>query len=242
MLKDFHVLDSLPAYVLGSLDEDETRQVSEHLTSCYVCRTELQAFQSIADQFPLLVPQVEPPADLKQRLMEQVHASREAPIHQPRGWRPSSSRRMLSAGLLVGLLLIVVLALSNLVLWQRLTNAETLTGPLGMRAIALQNTDAAPGASGFVIVSADGQNGVLVVDELPMLDPERQEYQLWLLKDGEITSANLFSVDEDGYRGMRLEAPQSLSVYTEVRITIEPTGGRDLPTGEQVLGGSLFNP
>jgi len=116
-----------------------------------------------------------------------------------------------------------------------------LAGPLGMRAIALQNTDAAPAASGFVIVSADGEDGVLVVDELPKLDAQR-EYQLWLVRNGSTTSGAVFSVDESGYRGMRIEAPQSLLTYSSVLVTIEPVGGSVEPYGEHILAGSLFNP
>jgi anti-sigma-K factor RskA len=118
---------------------------------------------------------------------------------------------------------------------------EVLTGPLGMRAIALQNTAAAPQASGIVIISSDGENGVLVVDELPQLDPGR-EYQLWLVRGKQDTSAAVFSVDESGYRGMRIEAPESLVAFSAVRVTIEPAGGSDQPAGEEVLRGSLFNP
>jgi hypothetical protein len=55
-------------------------------------------------------------------------------------------------------------------------------------------------------------------------------------------SAAVFSVDESGYRGMRIEAPESLFTYLAVRVTIEPTGGSAQPAGEEVLRGSLFNP
>jgi anti-sigma-K factor RskA len=135
----------------------------------------------------------------------------------------------------------VVLALSNLLLWQRLDNLEVLSGPLGMRAIALQNTGAAADASGFLVVSSDGQNGVLVVDDLPTLDPEH-EYQLWLERGDESTSGAVFSVGEDGYRGVRIAAAESLLTYSGARITIEPAGGSAVPAGEEVMGGSLFNP
>ena len=240
MLNDDHVVEMLPSYVMGGLEEEEAQQVSEHLRTCYICRAELDSFQNIADRLPLMAARAVPSDGLKLRLMEQVRGRKEKRNRQSWDW--NSSRRLLNAGILAGILLIVLLAVSNLMLWQRLANSETLTGPLGMRAIVLQNTEAAPDASGFVIISADGQNGVLVVDELPMLEPEHEEYQLWLLKDGEFTSVNLFSVDEDGYRGMRLEAPEPLTDYMAVSLTIEPSGGSSQPTGEQVLGGSLFNP
>src|SRR5215207_237679 len=238
MPDDIHVLESLPAYALGSLDEMESRMVAEHLAGCLLCRAELIEFQTVVDHLGFVVPDASPSADLKSRLMERVQGQSLKPS-QPTRWH--FPQRLLPVGGLVSLLLIVVLALSNLLLWQRLNNLEVLRGPLGMRAIALENTTAAPGASGFVIISSDGENGVLVVDELPVLEPQR-EYQLWLVRDQQVTSGAVFSVDEDGYRGMRIEAPQNLLTYSEVYVTIEPAGGSATPVGERLLGGSLFNP
>ena len=110
-----------------------------------------------------------------------------------------------------------------------------------MRAIVLQNTTTASLASGFVIMGADGKNGVLVVDKMPALD-KMHEYQVWLKRDSKETSGGVFSVDEDGYKGMRLTAPESLLDYSSVEVTVEPAGGSAQPTGSQVLKGSLFNP
>jgi anti-sigma factor RsiW len=239
MINDLHVLDSLPAYALGGLDEEEARSVAEHLARCDLCRQELRAFQEVADQLPLAVPDALPADDLKPRLLERIHSLN---VKQPvqsagRRW----PQRLLPVGALAGLVLILLLAFSNLLLWQRLNNLEVLTGPLGMRAIALQNTGAAPAASGFVVMGVDGLNGVLVVDKLPQLDATR-EYQIWLVQDTTYTGGPVFSVDETGYRGVRLEAPDSLLLYSSVLVTVEPVGGSPDPTGEQVLSGSLHNP
>jgi|SRR5688572_4924029 len=237
MMEEPHVLDSLPAYALGSLDSSEAKMVAQHLAGCHICRSELQAFQEVAGQIALTAPQAELARDLKPRLMERIRGLNQQQA-RPKPWLMG---RLIPIGAMAGLLLIGALAVSNLVLWQRLDQLEMLTGPLGMRAIALQNTDAAPTASGFVIVSADGEDGVVVVDELPQLDAQR-EYQLWLVRDGSTTSGAVFSVDESGYRGMRIEAPQSLLTYSSVLVTIEPVGGSVEPHGEHVLAGSLFNP
>ena len=238
MLKDIHVLESIPAFALGSLEDDEARLVAEHLAGCYLCRKELAAYQHLADQLLLGLPEVKPPVELKSRLVERVQGLKEKQVPWSAGWRLRGQLR--PVGVLAAVLVILILAVSNAVLWMRAANAEIITGPLGMRAIALQNTAAAPGASGFVIVGADGKNGVLVVDKLPALG-ETQEYQVWLMRDSTETSGAVFSVDEDGYRGMRLVAPQSLLTYSSVQVTIEPAGGSTNPTGPQVLNGSLFN-
>ena len=238
MMEEMHVLESLPAYALGSLDASEAKMVAQHLAGCHICRSELQVFQEVAGQIALTAPQTELSGDLKPRLMERIHSLNQRQS-RPERWR--FTRQLIPIGAMVGLVLIATLAVSNLLLWNRLNQLEVLAGPLGMRAIALQNTDAAPTASGFVVIGADGDNGVLVVDELPALDSQR-EYQLWLVRNGSNTSGAVFSVDESGYRGMRIESPQSLLLYSSVLVTIEPVGGSVEPHGEQVLAGSLFNP
>jgi anti-sigma-K factor RskA len=239
MSNEVHVFDLIPEYALGSLEVNEARQVAAHLAECFTCRQELAAYQQVADQLMLGVPEETPSAELKVRLMDRIHGPREKRSPQPS--RRQFPQRWIPAGAFAGLLLILVLAISNLMLWQRLNHLEVITGPLGMRAIALQNTAAASEASAFVVMGADGNNGVLVVDHLKPLD-ENHEYQVWLVKNGISTSGGTFVVDEDGYRGMRLTAPDSLLTYSDVYITVEPVGGSASPMGQQVLMGSLFNP
>jgi len=237
MSTDAHVLESLSAYALGCLDESEDRMVSEHLAGCHICRMELQSFQSVADQLALAAPDAAPPPELKRQLLERVGSLRTV---QPKPVRKPLFHFLSLKGAL-GLLLILALLVSNFLLWRQVNRmAAVLTGPQGMRAIALESSTLKPDASGFVIIGPDGRNGALVVDQLPVLDEERT-YQLWLVSNEAITSAALFSVDEYGYRGVRIMAPESLFVYSEIRITIEPAGGSSTPTGEQVLAGSLFN-
>jgi anti-sigma-K factor RskA len=247
MPSNAHVFDLIPEYTLGSLEADEARQVAEHLAACTICRDEFEAYQTVADRLLLAVPEQSPSGELKARLMKRIHRLGEpapSPLETKRAPQSSPWRfpqRLIPVGAFAGLLIILLLAVSNLMLWQRLNRLEVITGPLGMRAIVLQNTSAAPGASAFVVMGADGRNGVLVVDHLQPLE-ESQEYQIWLLKDGVRTSGGTFSVDEDGYRGLRLSAPESLLTYSDVTVSIEPAGGSPAPTGPQVLRGSLFNP
>ena len=243
MTEETHVLELLPAYALDGLDEAEKRHVDEHLIGCFFCRAELRAYQDVTGQIAFVAPEALPAPDLQSRLadrIQRVRPTRTSPSHQPSS-RPPLIRRLRPIGAIMGLVLIVALALSNLLLWQRLNHLEVLAGPLGMRAVTLQNTQAAPQASAFVIISSDGENGVLVVDELPELEAGR-EYQLWLMRGQETISGAVFSVDETGYRGLRIEAPESLLNYSGVRVTIEPVGGSLQPAGDEVLNGSLFNP
>jgi hypothetical protein len=137
---------------------------------------------------------------------------------------------------------VIVVAAASLLVWRPFTRPGVVTAPQGMQAILLESAPGVAQASGFVIISGDGEHGVLVVDALPQLDVTRQ-YQVWLDRDAESTRSTAFTVDETGYRGVRLEAPQSLLVYSAIRVTIEPVaGGEDGATGESVLYGALRAP
>lgn len=241
-----HVLDLLPAYAIGSLEADELKRVEEHLLSCLVCRNESSAFQTVADELSLAAAVATPSPDLRNRLMQRVHSVNTERRQERERVAPQAParpfwERLLPAWGLASLFLIVGLAASTLVLWQKVSQLEFATAPGGMRAVPLSATDSAPSATGFVLISADGEDGALVVDGLPPLGGS-QEYQLWLIRDGQRTSGAVFSTDEKSYGGTRIRAPRSLLEYSAVDITIEPTGGSSQPTGVQVLGGPLRTP
>ncbi|HET6597444.1 MAG TPA: anti-sigma factor [Anaerolineales bacterium] len=238
MSNEAHIDDLLPAYAVGSLEADELRRVEEHLLSCLICRKEASSFEAVIEELSVAAPEVVPSAALKDRLMRQVMP----PKRQDKVLDPIASRpfweRLLPAWGLASLFLIVGLAASSFLLWQRVNTLEYATAPGGMRAVPLNATDAAPDATGFVLISTDGEDGALVVDGLPPLGEDR-EYQLWLVRNGERTSGAIFSTDEKSYAGTRIRAPRSLLDYSAVGITIEPAGGSEKPTGAQVLHGTL---
>jgi len=234
-----HVLDIIPAYAIDSLDAEEADRVKEHLLSCLICRNESNAFRAVAAQLSLAVPVAVPPPDLKNRLMQRVQRARPShplPVSGHSWWE-----RLLPVWGLASFGLIILLGALTLSVWQRVNQLEFFTAPGGMRAIPLHATDQMPDATGFVLIGADGRDGAVVVDGLPPLG-ESQQYQLWLIRDGQRTSGALFSTDEESYGGMRIRAPDSLLEYSAVDITIEPAGGSLQPTGTQVLDGSLFTP
>lgn len=241
MSNDAHVLDALPAYALGSLEADETRHVEEHLLNCLICRNELADFQAVVEQLSFASPAATPSPNLKDRLMQRVRTARseqQVPVQfAKRPWL----ERLLPAWGLASLCLIAVLAGFNVLLWQRLNQLEVNTSPGGMRAVPLSASTVGSAATGFVLISADGDSGALVVDGLPPLG-DAQQYQLWLIRDGEKVSGAVFSTDERSYGGTRIRAPGSLLEYSAVDITVEPKGGSSQPTGTQVLGGPLQNP
>jgi anti-sigma factor RsiW len=80
--------DDLAAYALGALEEPEAERLRAHLEGCEECRRRLRWLEPAVDILPRTVEQLEPPARLREALLETVRtdaapAAREPP--QPAG-------------------------------------------------------------------------------------------------------------------------------------------------------------
>lgn len=220
-----HATKQLAAYALGCLAPEEAAAVAHHLQYCDRCRADLRAYEEVTSCLALAAPDVEPSAGLRARVMAQATAA-------SRRLRPAPGRlhRLL---VWAGWAAVVVLALVSLLLWQRMRSLATRP-----QVVALNATEAAPGAGGSLMVE-DAYTGVLVVHNLEQLDAERQ-YQLWLVDaDGQRDSGCVFSVGDDGSATLRVASPLPLPSYASVGVTVEPTGGSPGPTGAKVLGGQF---
>lgn len=238
MVTEEHVLELIPAYALGSLDEEEEIRVSEHLILCNSCVEELHTYELLVAELSLGVNLTDPPQKLKEQLFTQVKASEHPPqtVVQTSLWKRLKSQFRLVPGWgWAALGVILLLSLSNFFLWGRLTVLENHPGT-DFITVQMQGTDIIPLATGVLVISQNGEYGTLIVDGLPTID-ESMAYQLWLIEDGQRTSGGLFSVNEEGYGMLELTTPTSLLIYSEFGITVEPEGGSEGPTGEKVLGG-----
>ncbi|HID50628.1 MAG TPA: hypothetical protein EYP41_01145 [Anaerolineae bacterium] len=228
------IIELIPAYALGSLDAAEAVTVSQHLAGCAECQAELAAYEAVVDTLPAAAPVLAPSPALKKRLLAQVQSKREgktAVSPQPTFWQRISHAlrqpRWQTAVALAALILII----GGLFLWQQ-TNQSAPT------EIVLTGTEAAPEAQGVIQVAGNGREGILTVSGLPPLSPE-QQYQLWLIDDGQRVSGGLFSVSADGRTTLTIHAPQPLTEFSAFGVTIEPAGGSPGPTGQRVLGFNL---
>lgn len=232
-----HVLDDIPAYVLGALSEPEQRRVEKHLSGCNECRLELVSYQQVVENLPVSATQHTPPLRLRATILQKAAHPQNEVLSSIKN-RFAYLLRPLASPVWggVSLVLIVMLGVSNLLFWQQ--NRQAVPQQSEFRLVQMTGEKSAVNASGVIVISGDGNFGTLIVDGLPALDSAKQ-YQLWLIKKGARTSGGVFSVLDNGYGVLVVNSPQSLSMYDAFGVTIEPAGGSPAPTGVKVLGGNI---
>ena len=245
MSNEAHVLELLPAYALGVLDADETAQVEAHLPECDTCQVELREIEAITNDIPLALVEVSPPSSIRQQLMARIERpqAKIEPASEPSFWQQIMNvfrqNKAIAYSQLALFVAVLILLASTLILWQQRNELRSESEPGRLQAIRLTSTGIIPEAEGYMTVSGDGLSGAIILDQVPELG-EDQQYQLWLVKDGERTSAALLSVDELGYGGGRVRAPESLFNYVRAEVTIETAEGSSEPTTDVILSAPLF--
>ncbi|MEN4042347.1 MAG: anti-sigma factor [Anaerolineaceae bacterium] len=253
-MADEHILDLLPGYALGALDDEDLLKTARHLPHCTACLREFEAYLSVKDQLAFLIPSRSPDYSLKARVLKKVEAesrqaghARSLPAAAPAVFRSTTgwhrlrllfgrSKSLVFAALLLAL--IVLLGLNNYLLWQQFTQAQALLPGERVMIARLDGTSQAPDAIGYVIIFRNNKYGSLTVENAPVLG-ENQQYQVWLIRNGERVSGGLFSVNAAGYGVLQIYSHEPLDRYEAFGITIEPAGGSPAPTGEKILGGNL---
>lgn len=110
MLTNDHPQDSLPAFVLGTLDLDEALLVNEHVLRCSECRAEVESFQEVLIALPYVATPREPPAHVKQQLLARIAATAQpaaAPSRRPAAprWMQAVAGGALALSLVFGMML-----------------------------------------------------------------------------------------------------------------------------------------
>jgi hypothetical protein len=215
--------DSLGAWLLGALPEDEVAGFRQHLAECAVCREDAAGLQVAVDALPASVEPHAPPAALKGRVMDVVE--REASLLQaagPESDRPQRQRRTW----LSGLSLRPALALGLAALAIGFFGAQALRGGTDRITAQVQG-------GGRATLEVENGHGRLVASRLPE-PPAGRVYQVWLDKGGpapEPTDA-LFTTSRTG--SASVDVP-SLDGVRRVMVTDEPNGGSRTPTGKVLL-------
>ncbi|MBI5034789.1 MAG: anti-sigma factor [Chloroflexi bacterium] len=248
-----------PAFALDAVDEQDKKNIENHLKTCQNCSEIVEDYRSVSDMLPFAVPMVDPPDYLKARVLA---ATVSPHIVQPR----ISIWQTLVAGFTntlrspafaaVTMLLVLGLGIWNISLQtqlnqQQAANQQMASEVTRQRALVstiayadtqpkrMEATSSAPQAVGRLYAAPELNAMALIVYDMPTLQ-SNQVYQIWLIDpNGDRTSGGTFSVDNAGRGWVLIRAPKSLKNYEGVGITVEPAGGSPKPTGPKMMGTNL---
>jgi anti-sigma-K factor RskA len=220
--------ESLGAYALDALPEDERQEMERHVQGCARCRRELAELQTAVDALPATAPRVRPPPELRVRLMSIVESEAEllraagagadrprARARGPRSWfpRPVATAAAAVAALAVGATVGAIVFSGG------------SSGP-GGRTLSAR----APAAAAAYLRVADDR-ARLVVRDMPAPPPGRV-YQLWVQRAGGMPVPAGATFD---LRSGEVVVPRPVHDGERVMVTTEPRGGSRVPTTMPVI-------
>ena len=215
---DIHELTA--GYALDALDPGEHARYEEHLASCEPCRDELQSFWRVTGSLAQAAGGPEPPASLRDRILEQARSERTNVVPLQRRFAP----RAFSAVAAVAAVAAIGLGIWATSLSRDLGDAEDQLAVLSnpdARAVATSNGEAQ------LVVTPDG-DAALVVRKLPPA-PSGKDYEIWVFENGVPKAAGVFEKPGVAMLSQRVEPGQT------VAVTLEPDGGLDAPSGAPIF-------
>lgn len=248
--------EDVAAYVLGALPPLEAEALEKHMRGCADCQRERVELRSAVEVLSRSVEQVEPPASLRDRVIEEVadepgaaaapfappydHAPT-APVLAPKSQRRGALRRLgirlrpggSQAGSLLprpaGVLATALVALVAGVAGWALGDTK---GADGRTVSASVDRERLPKASARLSIPAEGKDPVLRLSGLRKLGPQRT-YEIWVQRDGELEPGPLFSPTADGSAVTGI--PGNAEDVEAVFITRERAGGALTPTETPIV-------
>ncbi len=140
-----HIGENAELFALGALDEDERMRVENHARFCVPCMKLLGNAERVVSDLENAMPQRDPPARLKERLLRSARARETGEL------RPMWFRRSLAALILMGILT-AFMGLRLLQVDRQLRKTETLVVALSNDEFGLISLRA--GVSGRVLATA----------------------------------------------------------------------------------------
>ena len=222
----------IAAYSLGAVDDAEAALVRRHLPDCPECQDTLLRMTEVVAVLPLSLEEVEPPAELRERILARVAGA------------PASPGEAGAMAPTIGKLLV----LRRVPSWAPLAAAAVLLAAMFGWNISLQTrstgtpapttqqaslVDTSHSAVGNVTYMKDQQ--LAFVNFRSLTAPAAgTTYELWVIpRGGKPQASGVFLPNPDGSAVLVLN--RSINHGDVVAVTEEAPGGVDQPTGAPVI-------
>jgi anti-sigma-K factor RskA len=233
--------EELAAYLLGALEPAEAAALERHAEGCERCQAEMRWLTPALQAIPESVERLQPPPELRARLMAEVRrdgtrragvrgGSREArpgPIDRASAWLrelgsgPMGRRPV--AGVAVAALVVVAVA------------GYAIGGGIGGGSNGGGGTSTvvagrAPDVTAEMV--SEGSSGTLRLANVKQLSNDRV-LEAWVQREGEVEPVRaLFVPDREGRASAQLPDMSGVEV---VMVTAEPKGGSKQPTSPPLV-------
>ncbi len=223
--------DDLTGFALGALEPGHSEQVAAHIDDCEACTAEMRHLAPAVGVLAESVEQLEPPPELRRRVMQVVNREAEAPAAAQPPQRAARPRRRLSSWVMRPATGLAAVALGAAAFGGYLiadddeaTDATT---------VAAQS--ALPEAGGTLVVRGD--EATLHVHGMPPLADKNAVYQVWVADGAMVQPSASFVPHDDGTATAAV--PEAAHGASQVMVTQEPGPNRRTPLGDQVLTAQL---
>ena len=215
-------------YALDALDGDDLRAFEQHLRECSDCRGQVDELREAAAAFALAADPVEPPAELRERILSDA---RRGGAVIPFPIRGRLVPVLAAAAAAVGVIVLGIWATSLSRSLDRERDARAaeraalaVAADPSARRIPIGGKD-----RGTLYVTTSGRAALTMATANP--PPKGKTYEAWVFVGATPRRAGTFE-------GRATVLSRTVTRGTKVAVTVEPDGGVDSPTGPVIMQAS----
>jgi hypothetical protein len=252
-------LDLAAGVALNAADAEDVQRVEEHADACPTCRASLDDFRAVAAGLGTLVPQLEPPAAVRERVLAAVQreprplafARRLVPRSGGRRLRLSAAWVVAAASLVVAIASLAWVAIlqvqitdlreDSVAASERAARIDRVVSVLASDRLAikpLQPAATTVGSSGYVFLDPKSGTGMLMCHDLPPVE-QGHAYQVWFVRGNDRISAGMLWPDRSGDGYTMIQVPADVQSFDSIGLTDEPGNGSAWPTTPRVIGAAI---
>lgn len=238
--------EGISEYLSGEGSDMQRKRFERHLATCSDCMEEASLWREVWERLAEDVELIEPPADLKEFVLRPLLDNEKA-VERSIKKAPRFHTKRIIAGA-IGIALFAGVFLSGWLLrdmqYRSADKAASVQSPASIETLfrlsanrAGGKFDGNPQAYGVAcLVKSDSKEQLVVYVFGTPRTKDSEAYQVWLLKNGQRTSAGTFTVGASGIGIMTLPLTNGIPDMDAVGVTLEPDSHSTSPRGPKMFG------